>query len=560
VPSPSNAKPRASKTSDPTQSTSSRLYKTQVAEALQEKERRQEAKQLQTSFLDFFAACWPELDPAPLRLNWHHEALAEHLEAVSRGKIRKLLINLPPRHTKTLLVSVAWPAWVWAQDLDRIEFPLMGPHCSFMCLSYGGDLALDHALLMKRLITSDWYRARWGKRVSLMADKEAASKFDNSAGGTRISGSMSGGVTGRGADYRIFDDPHNVKTAESQIIREDVVRNYDTALKNRVTDPKTSVEVIVMQRTHEGDLSGHVLAKDADFVHLMLPAEFEPDRHCITYLDGAAWWADPREKPGELLWPEQWGASELAPFKEDDYTWAGQYQQRPAPRGGGVIQRDWWQLWGDESDPELVKPENARFKKHPQYSFVIGVLDTAYTDKSKNDPSAMAIWGVFQNLQGFPNVMLAHAWQERLIFPDLLSKVLATSRKFRIDALLIEDKTAGPPIAQELRANYREESFQVYLIPIGRASGDKMTRLQATTLYFQQGMIWAPNKPWAEKFLTEVCLFPKALHDECVDLTSMGLRWLRTQGVLETKREIEAVEAEARRRPGGRVAPLYPGT
>lgn len=545
------------------------LLKHNYAAAKTEKLLRREAAALESCFIDFFAACWGEIDPAPLKLNWHHEAIAEHLEAVAYGKIRKLLINCPPRHTKSLEVSVAFPAWVWAQATDderRALYPILGPQASFMTFSYGEGLALDHALLHKRLVQSAWYQARWGRRVAIRADKEASSKFDTSAGGTRMSGSILGGATGRGADYRIFDDPHNVRQAESQAIREQTINTYDQALKNRVTDPASSVEIIVMQRSNEGDLSGHVLAADPDYVHLMLPAEFEPSRHCITYAKNKdtgltePFWADPRTKAGELLWPDQWGNEELKPFKLNEWTWAGQYQQRPAPKGGSIIKREWWNLWGDEDDPDLQLPHNQRYRKHPPYSYRIGVVDTAHTEKQENDPSGMAIWGVFEDNRGFPAVMLANAWRDRLIFPDLLKKVVDTARKFNIDTLLIENTTAGAPLEAELRRYYAEERFTLEMVNITRSSGDKAARLHRVTPLFKSGMVWAPFKPWAEEYIAEVCVFPKGLHDECVDLTSMGLSWLRNTGLLDMEHEIRVAEQEMKRRPLDRAQPLYPGT
>jgi predicted phage terminase large subunit-like protein len=546
----------------------SQTWKQDYASAKTERLLRHEATVLEASYIEFFAAAWPEIDPAPLKLNWHHEAIAEHLEAVAFGRIKKLLINCPPRHTKSLEVSVAWPAWIWAQEVDaarRAMYPLLGPQCAFMCFSYADSLALDHALLHKRLVQSQWYQSRWGRRVQIRTDKEASSKFDTTASGTRMSGSILGGATGRGGDIRIFDDPHNVRQSESQTIRESVINTYDSALKNRVTDPASSAEVIVMQRSNEGDLAGHVLGDDPDYVHLMLPAEFEPTRHCITYAMNPetgvseAFWADPRTVQGQLLWPEQWGEAQLAPFKLNSYVWAGQYQQRPSPKGGAIVRREWWNIWGDEDDKDNEKPENAKFKKHPPYSHRIGVVDTAHTEREQNDPSGMGVWGVFEDSRGFPAVMLANAWIERLAFPDLLKKVIDTARKFQIDTLLIEISAAGLPLEAEIRRYYADERFTVEMIPITRSSGDKAARLQAVTPVFKAGQVWAPFKPWAESFITEVEIFPRGLHDECVDLTSMGLKYLRRLGLLDNEHEIRVAEVEARKKPPRHV-PLYPGT
>ncbi len=195
----------------------------------------EEREALEDSLIKFFEAAWPEVDPAQLDLNWHHRAIAEHLEAVTRGQIRKLLINIPPRHTKTLLASVIFPAWVWAQPLDP-DNPMVGPQAKFLCLSYADNLVMDNATYAHRLVVSDWYQKRWGDRVKIAHDQDAKNKFDTTLGGTRISAPFNGTITGRGGDYKIMDDPHKVDEAESQVTREKVLRVYDGTLKSRLTD------------------------------------------------------------------------------------------------------------------------------------------------------------------------------------------------------------------------------------------------------------------------------------------------------------------------------------
>jgi len=184
----------------------------------------EERERLEKSLIYFFEKAWPSFDPAPFTGNWHLEAIAEHLEAVSRGEIRRLLINLPPRHAKTLLVGVAWPAWLWAQE-RKPEYPLMGPQAKLMYLSYGITLSMDTATTARRLIQSPWYQEYWGKRVKLRGDQEAKVKFDTTAGGTRISSSFGGSVLGRGGDIRVIDDPHKLDEVESEIMRQQVIPN-----------------------------------------------------------------------------------------------------------------------------------------------------------------------------------------------------------------------------------------------------------------------------------------------------------------------------------------------
>jgi hypothetical protein len=183
--------------------------------------------------------------PGPVKINWHHELIAEHLEAVTRGEIRKLLISVPPRCSKTSLVNVCWPAWIWAQ---REIGPLSGPQVRFMCISYGQTLSIDIATTARRLVMGQWYQRHWGKRVELLEDQASKENFGTRAGGFRLATSMGGATLGRGGDIKILDDPNSVQQAESDIEREQAIRTYDEALSTRETDPSTAAEVIIMQR------------------------------------------------------------------------------------------------------------------------------------------------------------------------------------------------------------------------------------------------------------------------------------------------------------------------
>lgn len=469
----------------------------------------EERERLEGSLIKFFEAAWPSVDPAPYVGNWHLDAIAEHLQAVSEGKIQKLLINVPPRHSKTLLTSVAWPAWIWAQEYDP-AFPLMGPQVKFLCLSYGTQLAMDNATTARRLIASPWYQQRWGKRFQITDDQDAKNKFDTSKSGTRISSSIGGGLLGRGGDIKIIDDPHKVDETESDVMRQGVIREYDETLKSRMTDPKHTAEVIIMQRLHQNDLSGHVLAEKGDFVHLMLPAEFEPARKCTTVLG----WTDPRTKDGELLWPDRFGDKQLQPFRKNQYTWAGQWQQRPEPRGGAIFKRDWWNNWNDETAKKFgVKPGFL-----PSFAYVLGILDTAYTANEERDPSAMTVLGLFHDAQGNPNVLLVNAFEEWLEFPDLAPRVIKVAQATRIDRLLIEAKSAGLSIAQELQRQAGHLGFAVETVDPGKS--DKVARAHAQTYAFEDGLMWAPGyedgtyRKFATKVIDQMAMFPRAEHDD----------------------------------------------
>lgn len=526
----------------------------------------EEIERLESSLIEFYKAAWETIDPAPYVDGWHLHAIAEHLEAVSKGHIRKLLITVPPRHSKTLMCSVVWPAWLWAKERTA-EFPLIGAQAKFLCLSYGDDLALDSALLMRRLIESDWYQARWGKRVKLTADQEAKSKFDTSAGGSRISAGFGGTLTGRGGDIKIIDDPLKADDAELETARQKVIRRYDGTLKSRMTDPRHTAEVAIMQRLHEQDLAGHIIETDPDFELLMLPAEFEPERRFYTSIG----WTDPRKSDNEILWPERFGQKELAVFKRNAYEWAGQWQQRPEIRGGSILKREWWNLY--ETDDGSV----------PQMSYVVASVDPAYTSKEENDPSGFVVLGVYYDSE-VPKVMVLNAWRKRLELHGphierlanetekdyikrsqpswgLCEHIAHSCKRFKVDKLLVEAKASGHSVAQELRRLHAHQGWSTQLVdPRGR---DKVARVYAVQHLFAEGMIHIPAysdgtlREWGQQLVDETAAFPKAAHDDLTDALSQALQHLRDNGLLVKRDDRSALIEEMRRhRPQTRA--LYP--
>src|SRR3984957_11524752 len=297
------------------------------------------------SFRQFVRQAWAIIEPhTPFVPGWHIGAIIEHLEAVTHGEIRNLLINVPPRHMKSLLVSVLWPAWEWTRWPER----------RWLFSSYAATLSIRDSVKCRRLIESAWYRARWGHVFVLTGDQNAKMRFDNNRSGYRLSTSVGGAVTGEGGDRIICDDPHKVDEVESDTVRKAATDWWDVAMSTRVNDPKTSAMVIVMQRCHQRDLSGHLLEK-GNFEHLCLPAEYEgPSR--VTSIG----FSDPRTQPGELLWPERFGPTEIADLKINlgSYAAAGQIQQRPAPAGGGIFKRHWFRFWqrrGANLPPIIVR-------------------------------------------------------------------------------------------------------------------------------------------------------------------------------------------------------------
>lgn len=285
------------------------------------------------SLHEFIRQAWHVVDPDPFVDGIHIEAIAAHLEAVERGEIRNLIINIPPRHSKSMICGVLYPAWVW---IDR-------PEMRWLCSSYAGNLSTRDSVKCRRLITSPWYQARWGDRFSLAGDQNLKTRFDNDKGGYRYSTSVGGQTTGDGGDRIIVDDPHNVQQAESDVQRLSAIEWWDGAMSSRGNNPKTVARIVVMQRLHEEDLTGHLLAQGG-YEHLCIPAEYEPD-HPFARVTSIGW-EDPRRKEGELLTPERFGKAEIEELHRrlGSLRATGQLQQRPAPKDGAFFRREWFHL------------------------------------------------------------------------------------------------------------------------------------------------------------------------------------------------------------------------
>ncbi len=562
-----------------------RQLRVSIAAGHVEMAKRQERALLEGSLIEFFKAAWSTMDPAPYQHGWHLEAIAEHLQAVSYGWIRKLCINICPRHAKTLMCSVAWNAWSWAKEPDE-RYPLIGPGGRFLCLSYGDQLAMDNATLARRLVESPWYQERWGHRVKITGDQDAKNKFDTNAGGTRISGSFGGTVTGRGGGIRIYDDPHKMDEVEGEVARNRVLRIYDTTLQSRITDPRISAEVLVAQRGHQNDLSAKFL-DSGDVVHLNLPAEYDSMRHCSTVLkvddqgEPELTWEDPRTEDGELLWKDRFGPQELAKFKQKSYEWQSQWQQSPVPRGGTLIKETFWQVHEVIRKTKTVihqgraREVSSGYRFNPEFDpdFVLASLDAALTEKEENSYSALTVWAIFRDAKtNHTRILLVDAWQKHLEMhgdaperaPDesegaythrampkwgLVEWVAYTCTRRRVDRLLIENKSRGHDVNKELRRVFGERDFGIRMVEPKR---DKWNRAQSILDIFTDGMVYAPAEildngtvqwlDWADLAIRECASFPHGTHDDMIDSVSMALKHLRENGFAVRRDEYRAIE------------------
>lgn len=519
----------------------------------------------------FIRMAWPIIEPGqPYVHGWHLDAISEHLEAVTAGQIQRLLINIPPGMMKSLQVGVFWPCWEWG--------PKGLASMRYVCASHAQDLAVRDNLRARRLLASDWYQERWGEQVHLTRDQNAKIKFENLATGFRQA-AAAGSITGARGDRVIIDDPHSVEGASSEAMRQSVVDWFLEAVPTRLNNPKTSAIVVVMQRLHEDDVSGVILSKDLGYEHLMLPMEFEPQRKCVTSIG----FEDPRTTDGELLFPERFPAEVVARDAKamGKFAAAGQFQQSPIPRGGGILRADDWRLWDEAS--------------YPPFDYIVASLDGAFTEKQENDYSALTIWGMWneqagrriagspmptivQDHAGATRIMLMYAWQKRLemhgrYVPQidgeseadwiarqkaewgLVEHVADACRRHNVDRLLIEAKASGHTVSQEIRRLIPNRSFGVELIDPGRV--DKWARAWAVQHMLAEGMIYAPDRKWADEVIQQCASFPKGKHDDLVDSSIMAWRHLRDTGIARSTvdRIEDTYEAMQLRKP---TKPLYP--
>lgn len=493
---------------------------------LQEKVRRQ----CEESLWSFTRWAWPMLEPGREFIdNWHLHVICEHLEAVTRGEISRLLINVPFRTSKSTYTSVAWPAWSWLQR----------PSMQWLCGSYAEKLAIRDSLKMRRLVQSPWYQELWPERVVLTGDQNEKKRFQNTANGYRIAFGMNAGVMGDGGDCLLIDDPHDRQGAASDVQREEALDQYDQALVTRLNSPDTDPIVIIMQRLHEKDLAGHVL-EDKGWTHLMLPMSYEPLRKCVTTWKGHKF-EDPRTEAGELLWPKRFSKLTVARLERQlgEYATAGQLQQRPAPAGGGILDVTKYRLW----------PHN---KALPIFDHIIQSYDTAFTDQTQNDPTACTVWGTFTHTEaGFTtrNAMVLEVWTDHMNYPALKKRMREDwkavyggddsdplNKPRRADALLVEDKGSGISVRQDLLIS----GLPVMKFNPGEAS--KTARAQLAAPQLDAGVLWLiesrkdkgqPVK-WARPLVEQSRVFPNGEHDDLVDTKTQAVIYMQRNGLLET--------------------------
>jgi len=468
--------------------------------ALKLAKRREEA---QEHFAKFVKVMWPGFIDGR-----HHKVMSKKFEEIVSGKLKRLIINMPPRHTKSEFASFLLPSW----------FLGLYPDKKVIQCSNTSELAVGFGRKVRNLVDSQPYGEIF-PNVNLRADSKAAGRWATNANGEYFAIGVGGTVTGKGADLLIIDDPHSeqeAKLAQSNAEVFDQVYEWYTSGPRQRLQPGGAI-VIVMTRWSKKDLTGRVLQSMID-------------------KDGEHWEVInfPAILPsGKPLWPEFWSLEELEALKLElpAAKWNAQYQQEPTSEEGAIIKREWWKIWKQD--------------KPPRCEFVIQSWDTAFTKSERADYSACTTWGVFymNENEKDAHVILLDAFKRRMEFPELKEKAFNHYKEWEPDAFIVEAKASGAPLIYELRAMG---------IPVSEFTpsrgNDKMVRINSVADLFASGKVWAPETRWADEVMEEMAAFPNSEHDDLVDSSTQALIRFRKGGFirLESDEQDEPVTFKRR--------------
>lgn len=458
------------------------------------------------SLIDFCEVFWPIVEPGRKFVRgWAIEAICEHLEAVTRGDIKRLLMNVPPGLMKSLTTDVFWPAWEWG--------PKNRPDLRYMCSSYSQDLTIRDNRRCRQIIESPEYQEMFGDRFNLVADQNAKVRYDTDKRGFKIALSVGGATTGERGDRFIIDDPHNVKGAESEAKLDEAAQWFTEVVPTRVNDLKDSAFICIMQRVHERDLSGLILAADLGYTHLCLPMEYEPDRKCFTDLGSGKRFEDPRSKPGDLLFPERFDGPELETLKKQLSAWGGQYavagqlQQSPTPRGGGMF----------KVDREEVK--RRMVPAFPAGARLVRGWDIAGSTTKKSPFTASTKVALYND-----TLYIGAVTRERKEIEEAEAHIVDTAKLDGpnvIQDLPQDPGSAGKSQKRHMAPRLAKAGVNEYYITV--ESGDKATRAIGVASLWNNGnavLVGSPAEAWVDPFLAEVASFPRGEFKDQVDALS----------------------------------------
>jgi predicted phage terminase large subunit-like protein len=441
----------------------------------------------QEKFIKFVEKVWPTFISGA-----HHKRMADAFERVANGTCKRLIINMPPRHTKSEFASYLLPAWFLGKF----------PHKKVIQASNTGELAVGFGRKVRNLVDSEVYSSIF-PNLALQQDSKAAGRWNTSKGGDYFAIGVGGTVTGKGADVLIIDDPHSEQEAAMAASNPDI---YDKVYEWYTSGPRQRLQpggaiVIVMTRWAARDLTGQVLKSAAQ-------------------RSGEEW--EVIEFPailpsGKSLWPQFWSIEELEALREElpNSKWQAQYQQNPIGNESAIVKRDWWKWW-EKDDP-------------PVCDYILQSWDTAFEKTQRADYSAGTTWGIFNCEEDnfAPNIILLNTYKKRVEFPELKRDVMREYNEYEPDSLIVEKKASGAPLIYDLRAM----GIPVQEYTPGKGQ-DKIARLNSVSDIIASGKVWVPQTRWAEELVDEVAAFPSGEHDDLVDATTLALMRFRQGGFL----------------------------
>ena len=454
------------------------------------------------SFVYFASQMWPVFISGA-----HHKIMADAFERVARGELKRLIINMPPRHTKSEFASFLLPAWFLGKF----------PHKKIIQTAHTAELATGFGRKVRNLVSSEPYQKVFQTKLS--SDSKAAGRWNTHMGGDYFAIGVGGAVTGKGADLLIIDDPHSEQEAKqgNPAVFDNVYEWFTSGPRQRL-QPGGAI-IIVMTRWSKRDLTGQILKNSAK--------------------DGVDQWEVidfPAIMPnGNPLWPGFWSKDALEALKSElpVSKWEAQYQQNPTSEEGAIIKRENWRIWEQDSPP--------------QCEYIIQSWDTAFEKNNRADYSACTTWGVFKhpNKQGDlkPNIILLDAFKERMEFPELKHKALEMWKEWEPDTLIVEKRAAGAPLIYEMR----KMGIPMSEYTPGKGN-DKISRVNAISDLFASGIVWCPETRWAEEVMDELASFPNGDHDDLVDSSSQALMRFRLGGFISIDSDEEDEPTYHRRR------------
>lgn len=467
--------------------------------------------------IDFVQFSWETVEPArPFVRGWAIEAICDHLEAVSRGEIRRLLMNVPPGFMKSLASDVMFPAWEWG--------PRNLPSMRYVCASYSDSLTIRDNVKTRMVIESPKYQRHWGDRFSLQGDQNAKQKFANSKTGFKLATSVHGVGTGERGDRVIVDDPHNVLEAESDAKRNTALQWFTEVMPTRVNDVKTASFIVIMQRVHEADVAGLILEKELGYTHLCIPMHHDPSHpHIDAKKFWSGWSGDPRVEPDELAFPERWNKEDIADLAKQMMAWGGTYavdgqlEQRPTPRGGGMVREDWF---------EIVDGVPAG------YSTACRGWDFAGTEGGDEAGSASVKTEEFF-IDGVSELYVTDCWWDR-VSPGILRETIESTVK--MDGYdVFQSLPQDPGQAGKYQVNDLLDLFSGYDFEFSLESGDKVVRFrpiaaQAETRDRVGRKIKLVRGRWNQTFIDHVTKFPMGKFKDIPDAWSRSYGGITRRG------------------------------